>query len=88
MDFAGRLSKATVRAAGLRPFQLLPRFSNPKNKSTMKIHRTNQLWPGLATLAGGFALFTGSLQAAPFLYAPGDLVLAFRQIGNATPDRS
>lgn len=50
----------------------------------MKIHRTQQLIRGLATLVGGFALFTGALQAAPFLYAPGDLVLAFRQTGNAS----
>lgn len=50
----------------------------------MKVHRTNKLIRGFATLVGGFALFTGALQAAPFLYAPGDLVLAFRQTGNAS----
>lgn len=50
----------------------------------MKADRTNTLIRGFATLVGGFALFTGALQAAPFLYAPGDLVLAFRQTGNAS----
>ncbi len=39
---------------------------------------------GLAALVGGFGLFIGTVHAAPFLYAPGDLVLAFRQIGNAS----
>lgn len=50
----------------------------------MKIQRTNPFLRGCATLLAGFALFTGTLQAAPFLYAPGDLVLAFRQTGNAS----
>lgn len=29
-------------------------------------------------------MFTGTAQSAPFLYAPGDLILAFRQTGNAS----
>jgi hypothetical protein len=37
----------------------------------------------LQHLASGLLLFAGSAQAAPFLYAPGDLILAFRQTGNA-----
>lgn len=46
--------------------------------------KTNQrLAAGLAGLLGGFAGLTGALHAAPFLYGPGDLVLAFRQTGNA-----
>jgi len=32
---------------------------------------------------GGFALATGVLEGAPFLYSPGDLILTFRQDGNA-----
>jgi hypothetical protein len=48
----------------------------------MKTHTNQRLLPGLARLLGGFALFTGALHAAPFLYSPGDLVLAFRQTGN------
>jgi len=39
---------------------------------------------GLAVVLGGFPLLHGALQAAPFLYSPGDLVLAFRQSGNAS----
>jgi hypothetical protein len=50
----------------------------------MKIPRTLQIIRGLTARVGGYALFTGALQAAPFLYAPGDLVLAFRQTGNAS----
>jgi hypothetical protein len=50
----------------------------------MKIPRTPQILRSLAAVVGGFALFIGTTHAAPFLYAPGDLVLAFRQIGNAS----
>lgn len=50
----------------------------------MKTYRTIVSIRGLATLVGGFAWFTGALQAAPFVYTPGDLVLAFRQTGNAS----
>lgn len=50
----------------------------------MKIHSNLSPSPGFVGLLGGFALFTGALQAAPFLYSPGDLVLAFRQAGNAS----
>jgi hypothetical protein len=38
----------------------------------------------LAAVVGGFALFTGALQAAPFLYSSGDLVLTFRKSGGAS----
>lgn len=34
-------------------------------------------------LSGGLLLLAGAVQGAPFLYSPGDLVLAFRQTGNA-----
>lgn len=50
----------------------------------MNTHSNLRLAAGLAGLLGGFAGFTGALQAAPFLYSPGDLVLAFRQTGNAS----
>jgi hypothetical protein len=39
---------------------------------------------GLAGLLGGFFGLSETLNAAPFLYSPGDLVLAFRQTGNAS----
>ena len=48
----------------------------------MKTPPNHRRSSGLARLLGGFALFTGALHAAPFLYSPGDLVLAFRQTGN------
>jgi hypothetical protein len=50
----------------------------------MKNLRTPRLVRGLAAAAGGFALFTGALEAAPFTYSPGDLVLAFRKSGSAS----
>lgn len=50
----------------------------------MKTHTNLRLVSGFAGLLGGFAGLTGALQAAPFLYSPGDLVLAFRQTGNAS----
>lgn len=50
----------------------------------MKLLRTPRLIRGLAAVVGGFALFTGVLQAAPFTYSPGDLVLAFRKSGSAS----
>ncbi len=40
--------------------------------------------PGLAGRVGGWALLTGALHSAPFQYSPGDLILAFRQSGNAS----
>ena len=48
----------------------------------MKLQQTLKSRRGFAALVGGFALFTGSLHAAPFLYTQGDLVLGFRQTGN------
>ena len=39
---------------------------------------------GLTAVVGGFALFTGVLQAAPFLYSPEDLLVAFRKSGGAS----
>lgn len=50
----------------------------------MKATSNPQLLRRFAAAVGGFALFTGTLSAAPFLYSSGDLVLAFRQSGNAT----
>ena len=50
----------------------------------MKSHPTYKFLRGLATLVGGFALFAEAVHAAPFLYSPGDLVLTFRQTGNAS----
>lgn len=50
----------------------------------MKIQQTLRILRGLAALVGGYALLMGTAPAAPFLYAPGDLVLAFRQTGSAS----
>lgn len=50
----------------------------------MKTNRNPKLIRSLAAVVGGFALFTGALQAAPFLYTSGDLTLTFRKSGNAT----
>ena len=50
----------------------------------MKNSSNLRLIPGLAGAVGGFALFTGALHAAPFLYGSGNLLLAFRQTGNAS----
>jgi len=50
---------------------------------TMKTPTTSRIGRGIAALGAGLALGT-TVQAAPFLYAPGDLVLAFRQTGNAS----
>lgn len=50
----------------------------------MKTNRNPKLIRSLAAVVGGFALFTGALQAAPFLYTSGDLLLAFRKAGNAS----
>jgi hypothetical protein len=49
----------------------------------MKANRNLKLSRRLAAVVGGFAWFSGTLQAAPFLYSSGDLVLAFRQTGSA-----
>jgi len=38
----------------------------------------------LTSVLGGLALASGALQGAPFLYAPSDLILTFRQSGNAS----
>jgi hypothetical protein len=58
--------------------------TNKQNQTRMKTHRTSNLIRSVSAVAGGFALFTGPLQAAPFLYSPGDLVLAFRQTGSSS----
>lgn len=50
----------------------------------MKTYRNPKLIRSLAAVVGGFALFTGALQAAPFLYTSGDLLLTFRKAGNAS----
>lgn len=50
----------------------------------MKTNRNPKLIRSLAAVVGGFALFTGTLSAAPFVYSSGDLVLAFRKTGSAS----
>jgi hypothetical protein len=50
----------------------------------MKTYQNPKLIRSLTVVVGGFALFTGGLQAAPFTYSPGDLVLAFRKSGSAS----
>ncbi|MFO1511708.1 MAG: hypothetical protein U1F83_02155 [Verrucomicrobiota bacterium] len=50
----------------------------------MKPNQNQKLIRGLAAVVGGFALFTGTVQAAPFLYSPGDLILTFRKTGGAS----
>lgn len=47
----------------------------------MKTNRNLKLNRSLAAVVAGFALFTGVSHAAPFLYSPGDLVVAFRRAG-------
>lgn len=49
-------------------------------KTSRKI-KPSRLW---SAALGGFALFTGAVHSAPFLYSSGDLVLSFRQSGNAS----
>ncbi|HEX5223172.1 MAG TPA: hypothetical protein VFZ59_26675 [Verrucomicrobiae bacterium] len=49
----------------------------------MKLNRNPKRIRRLAAVLGGFALFTGTLPAAPFLYSSGDLTLAVRKSGNA-----
>jgi len=49
----------------------------------MKTNRNPKLTRNLTAAVAGFALFTGTVQAAPFLYTSGDLVLAVRKTGNA-----
>lgn len=50
----------------------------------MKPIRIRKRLPALAAAAGGLAFSAGALYAAPFVYNPGDLVLTFRQAGNAS----
>jgi hypothetical protein len=50
----------------------------------MKINRNPNLRRSLAAVVGGFALFTGAVSAAPFLYSSGNLVLTFRKTGGAS----
>ena len=49
----------------------------------MKKHPSLSKLRGLAAWLAGLTVFTGALHGAPFSYAPGDLVLAFRQTGAA-----
>lgn len=49
----------------------------------MKTLQTLKYFRRLSAVAGGFALFTGALQAAPFIYSSGDLLLAVRQTGGS-----
>jgi hypothetical protein len=58
--------------------------TQPSPICIMKLLRIPRLIRGQAAAVGGFALFTGALQAAPFTYSPGDLVLAFRKSGSAS----
>lgn len=50
----------------------------------MKTNRNPKLIRSLAAAVGGFALFTGAVSAAPFLYSQGDLALTFRKTGGAS----
>jgi hypothetical protein len=50
----------------------------------MKIPPSLSKLRSLGAWLAGLTVFTGALQGAPFLYAPGDLVLAFRQTGGAS----
>lgn len=50
----------------------------------MNKKRSPLIPPALAVMAGGSVLFAGGLLAQTFQYAAGDLVLAFRQPGNAS----
>lgn len=50
----------------------------------MKRYQNPKLIRSLAAVVAGFALLTGTLHGAPFLYNPGDLVLAIRQTGGAS----
>lgn len=50
----------------------------------MKTHQKPKRLRGFTAALGGFAWFSGALHGAPFLYTSGDLVLAFRQAGNAS----
>jgi hypothetical protein len=40
--------------------------------------------PGLAAVIGSVFVYHSTLLAAPFVYSPGDLVLAFRKVGGAS----
>lgn len=73
-------------AAYVRSHSLSTSRSTTRNshKLNMKTHRNPGFARHLAAAVSGVALFTGALQAAPFLYSSGDLVLAFRQTGNAS----
>lgn len=53
------------------------------NTSTPGPRDRSGAWRRTAAI-GGLALFSGAVHAAPFLYTPGDLVLVFRQSGNAS----
>lgn len=50
----------------------------------MKTNRNPKLIRSIAAGVAGFALFTGALPAAPFLYSSGDLILTFRKTGGAS----
>jgi hypothetical protein len=70
-----------------RPAFFQQETTDPTNKQksiSMKLLQTSSLLRGVAAVAGGFAAFTTALSAAPFLYGPGDLVVAFRKSGGAS----
>ncbi|MGC3960027.1 MAG: hypothetical protein QM813_19490 [Verrucomicrobiota bacterium] len=48
------------------------------------MNQNPKLLRSVAAVVGGFALFTGAVSAAPFVYTSGDLVLTFRRTGNAS----
>jgi len=50
----------------------------------MKNYPNTSIRPRAFALVGGLALGLTTLHAAPFIYTPGDLVLVFRQTGNAS----
>ncbi|MBX3733063.1 MAG: hypothetical protein KF791_10760 [Verrucomicrobiae bacterium] len=50
----------------------------------MKTEIKSRISTASAIALGGLVLSSGVSQAAPFLYAPGDLILTFRQVGNAS----
>jgi hypothetical protein len=62
---------------------LLKNTEQNQRSNKMKTNRNPKLLRSLAAVVGGFALFTGAGQAAPFLYTSGDLTLTFRKSGNA-----
>ena len=80
------------RDAGLRSVSSIGRNSSSKSqenedlsiRNRMKTHQTPSRRRGLVAAIGAFTWCAAGLQAAPFLYSSGDLILTFRQNGNAS----